>query len=135
MSLLFDSSAIIDLCGRKGVDKLLEGWTLNLAFYEIGNAMWKQVYLYKTLTLDEGSTALEALAEAVKRIRKIPVDDSLAILKIAVEEGLTYYDAAYLNAAIKNEKTLVTNDEKLYTVAKKHVKTMTSDELRGPDSA
>ena len=30
---LFDSSAIINLCGEKRVSKLLEGWTLNLAFY------------------------------------------------------------------------------------------------------
>ncbi len=44
---LFDASAIINLCGKKKLDKLLEGWTLNLAFYEIVNAVWKQVYIYK----------------------------------------------------------------------------------------
>lgn len=32
MKFLFDSSAIIDLCGRRSADKLLEGWTLNLSF-------------------------------------------------------------------------------------------------------
>lgn len=32
---LFDASAIINLCREKKFDKLLQGWTLNLAFYEI----------------------------------------------------------------------------------------------------
>ena len=36
---LYDSSAIINLCGETKIDKLLEGWTLNLAFYELGNAV------------------------------------------------------------------------------------------------
>lgn len=129
MKLLFDSSAIIALCDRRNVDRLLEGWTLNLALYEVGNAVWKQVYLHKTLTIDQGNIALDALTEVVKRIRKTLVEDSLDILKIAVAEGLTYYDAAYLHAAIKNDKTLVTNDEKLHTAAKKYVKTITSDKL------
>jgi predicted nucleic acid-binding protein len=129
MRFLFDSSAIIDLCGRRGADRLLEGWTIDLAFYEVGNAVWKQVYLHKTLTPDEGNTALDALTEVIKRIGKIPVDDSLDILRVAVEEGLTYYDAAYLHAAIKGGKTLVTNDEKLLTAAKKYVETLTSDRL------
>lgn len=126
---LLDSSAIIDLCSRRNTDRLLESFTLNLAFYEVGNAIWKQVYLYKALTLDEGKTALDALTEAVERIGKIQLNDPSGILGIAVEEGLTYYDAAYLHTAIKNRKTLVTNDEKLHRAAKRYVKTITSNEL------
>ena len=129
MKILFDSSAIINLCSKRETNKLLENCTLNLAFYEVGNAIWKQACLHKTLTIDEGNIALDALIEVLKRMRKIPIEDPLGTLKIAVEERLTYYDAAYLNVAIKNDKTLVTNDESLYTTAKKYVKTLTSDEL------
>lgn len=129
MTFLFDSSAIIDLCSKKKADKLMEGSSLELAFYEIGNAVWKQVFLHKILTLNEGNTALEVLIEVLKRIRKIPINNYLGVLKIAVKEGLTYYDAAYLLTAIESDKTLVTNDEKLYTAAKKYVKTITSDQL------
>jgi hypothetical protein len=50
---LFDSSAIINLCRQKKIDKLLEGWTLNLAFYDLGNAVWKQVHAHKTITSNE----------------------------------------------------------------------------------
>lgn len=129
MRLLFDSSAIIALCGRRNMDRLLEGWTLDLALYEVGNAVWKQVYLHKNLTTDEGRTALDALAGVVERIRKTPVEDPLRVLELAVAEGITYYDAAYLHAALKDDKTLVTDDENLHTVAKKYVETLTSDEL------
>ena len=127
--LLFDSSVIIALCDRGNIDRLLEGWTLDLAFYEVGNAVWKQVYVHRTLTTDEGNISLDALTEVVKNIRKAPVKEPLEILKIAVAEGLTYYDAAYLYAAIRNGKTLVTNDEKLCTSAQKYVETATSSEL------
>ncbi|MEM3517655.1 MAG: hypothetical protein QXD42_04115 [Nitrososphaerales archaeon] len=37
---------------------LLEGWTLNLAFYELGNAVWKQLYLYKTINTKEANILL-----------------------------------------------------------------------------
>jgi predicted nucleic acid-binding protein len=125
----FDASAIIALCSRGKADKPLEGWTLNPALYEVGNAVWKQVYLYKTFTLEEGNKALDALTEVIKKMMRTSIDDSLDILKIAVTEGLTYYDAAYLHATLKNDKTLVTNDEKLYTIAKKYVKTIKNNKL------
>lgn len=53
---LFDSSAAVNLCREKKIDKLLEGWTLNLAFYELGNAVWKQANVHKTITTDEANT-------------------------------------------------------------------------------
>ena len=43
---LFDASAIINLCGEKKLDKRSKD-DLNLAFYEIGNAVWKQVHIHK----------------------------------------------------------------------------------------
>lgn len=129
MKLLFDSSSIINLCAKKQIEELLEGWTLNLAFYELGNAVWKQVHLYKALTPEEGGEALDALIEVLRKMREAPIEDASAILNIAVGEGLTYYDAAYIHAAIKNGATLVTDDEKLRSIANKHVETITSEEL------
>jgi hypothetical protein len=38
---LFDSPAIIILVERNKLGKLLEGWTIDLAFYELGKAVWK----------------------------------------------------------------------------------------------
>lgn len=129
MKLLFDSSSIINLCAKKQIERLLEGWTLSLAFYEVGNAVWKQVHLHRALTPEEGGRALDALVEVLKKMREIRVKDASAILNIAIREGLSYYDASYIHAAIKEDATLVTDDIKLHSVAEKYVETRTSREL------
>ena len=129
MKLLFDPSSIINLCTERKIERLLDGCTLNLAFYELGNAVWKQVHLHKALTPEEGSEALAALTEVYDQMRELPVEDASSILNIAIEEGLTYYDASYIHAAKKNEAMLVTDDRKLHTAATKYVETTTSEEL------
>ena len=129
MKFLFDSSSIINLCAREKIEELLEGVTLSLAFYEIGNAVWKQVHLHKALTQEEGGRALDAIVELLKKMGEIRIEDASAVLSIAVGEGLTYYDASYLHAAIREDATLVTDDETLNHVAGKYVQTMTSGEL------
>ncbi|MEM3886535.1 MAG: type II toxin-antitoxin system VapC family toxin [Candidatus Methanomethylicia archaeon] len=126
---LFDSSAIINLCGEGEIDKLFGGFTLNLAFYELGNAVWKHVHIYKTITMDEAIMILDSLIEVFKRLKRLEAEDALEILKIAVNEGLTYYDASYIHTAIKNSLTLVTDDQQLYDISKKYVKTVTSKEI------
>lgn len=129
MKRLFDSSSIINLCSERKIERLLEGCTLNLAFYELGNAVWKQVHLQKALTQKEGSQALTALTEVYRQMRELHVEDTSSILNIAVEEGLTYYDASYIHAATKNDAVLVTDDKSLQTAASKYVETATSEEL------
>ena len=126
---LFDSSAIINLCGEEKIDKLLEGWTLNLTFYELGNAVWKQVHVHKTITSDEANTILDPLIIIFRKLKKPEAEHALEILKIALKESLTYYDASYIHTAIENNLTLVTDDKQLSKVGKKYVKTITSDEL------
>jgi predicted nucleic acid-binding protein len=126
---IFDSSSIINLCGEKKISKLIEGWTINLTFYELGNAVWKQVYAYKTIDENEANKLLDALTEVFMRLRKPEKENSLEILKIALKDGLTYYDAAYIQAAIENKLTLVTDDKQLLEVGKKYVRVLTSDEI------
>ena len=126
---LFDSSAIINLCGGKRVDRLLKGRTINLAFYELGNAVWKQVYLYKTLDRRKAELLLNVLVEVFNKMEKVGEGSATEVLNLAVKEGLTYYDAAYLQAAINEKLILVTDDERLYDKGKKYISIMTSDEL------
>jgi len=129
MNLIFDSSAIINLCGEKKTEKLLDGWTINLAIYELGNAVWKQVKVYRRITVDEANLLLDSLTEVFKRLRKPSSENPLKTLEIAVKEDLTYYDASYISAAVENNLTLVTDDEKLYNAGKIYVRTMRSNEL------
>ena len=57
------------------------------------------------------------------------IEDGSAVLSIAVEEGLTYYDASYIHAAYRNGLTLITDDERLGSIAKKYVQTATSSDI------
>jgi len=126
---LFDSSAIINLCGEKKLDKLLGEWTLNLAFYELGNAVWRQVRVLRTITVNEANTVLDPLIEVFERLKKPETEHALEILKMAVKENLTFYDSSYIHTAIENGLKLVTDDEQLQKIARKYVKTITSNEL------
>ena len=129
MSFIFDSSAIINLCGDRKTEKLLDGWTLNLAIYELGNAVWKQVKVHKKITVEEANLILDSLTEVFRRLRKPTAEKPLKTLEIAVKEGLTYYDASYISAAVENNLTLVTDDEKLYEAGKRYARTIKSNEL------
>jgi predicted nucleic acid-binding protein len=129
MKHLFDASSIINLCAKKRVDTLLEGGALGLAFYEAGNAIWRQVYLRKSLTPAEGRKALITLEAVLKVMGVVSVEHGPAVLDIAIEGGLTYYDASYIHAAVKNGLTLVTDDERLFSVAKRYVSTATSQDI------
>lgn len=126
---LFDVSAIINLCGEKKLEELLQGWTISLAYYELGNAVWKQVYKYKKISLDEARILLEPLIEIFMRLKKPQKENGLEILEIAAKEGITFYDASYLQAAIHNNLTLITDDKQLYKKGKKYVKTLTTNDL------
>lgn len=50
---------------------------------------------------------------------------------LAMTEGLTVYDASYLVVAEKLSLALVTDDRQLGRVARKYVKVMRTDDLRG----
>jgi predicted nucleic acid-binding protein len=128
---IYDPSAIINLCAKKNLDRLLEGETLDLAVYEAGNAVWRQVHLRKTLTREEGEKALTVLTETINNMKTAAIQDTTAVLNIAIEEGITFYDASYLHAAVKNNLTLVTDDERLSSAARRYVKTAFSN--RAPE--
>jgi len=126
---LFDSSAIINLCGCGKVEKLFGGWTLNLAFYELGNAVWKQVHVRKVISVDEAGVLLDLFVQVFGVLRKPEMEDGSKVLKVAVKESLSYYDAAYVSAALENGLVLVTDDERLCRIGKKYVETVSSNEL------
>jgi len=127
--LLFDASSIINMCGRGMVDILVRGYTLDLALYEIGNAVWKHVYVFRRVSLENSLTVLDALVMVLGKMKRLKVESPLEVLKLAVEEGLTFYDASYLYMALKNGMILVTDDAYLRKVARKYVKAFSSREL------
>ncbi|MEM4455003.1 MAG: type II toxin-antitoxin system VapC family toxin [Thermofilaceae archaeon] len=98
--------------------------TLDLAFYEIGNALRKQVVRGVASREEVERTAL-AIGKLllVKGVIKVGWRDLgySAILNLAVDNGITFYDASYLAASIAFGVPLITEDEKLRRVAAKYV--------------
>ena len=126
--VVFDASAIINCVARGKARLLVDGYTVELVKYEIGNYLWKRVCLRRDLDEDAAIRALDSLLKLVENMRILPVDLREA-LRLAVEEGITLYDAAYLQAAISSTAGLVTDDERLYRAARRHVTALKSVEL------
>jgi len=91
--------------------------------------VWKQVNLYKTLSMDDAKVVLDAFMLVYNRMNKIQEVDPQSILMVASQEGITFYDAAYLQAAKDKKVTLVTDDKKLKQASSKYVNTVTSREV------
>ena len=126
---LFDTSAIINLCGLKNIEVLQLGATINLAFYEMGNAIWKHVHTRKNLNLIEGETVLKTLIEVFHGMQILDNGVEIEILRLASNHNLTFYDASFLEVAIHHNLSLVTDDKKLGKVAKEFVPVMSSINL------
>ncbi|MFZ8849141.1 MAG: type II toxin-antitoxin system VapC family toxin [Thermoproteota archaeon] len=126
---LFDASAIVNLIKKGFMKAFIKGFSLNLALYETMNAIWKE---HKFGKIDE-ETALEyieVLTMAFKLFEILSIGAyEKEVLKLAVKEELTIYDASYLFLAIKNKLILVTDDEKLKNKSLKYIKVLNSKDL------
>ena len=129
MSYLIDASALLDLMRRRK-EVVLNQCILDLTVYEIGNAIWKEAYFFKTLMKGEALDFMKNFANITVKMRVISIHNDLEeIMNIAIEEKLTFYDAAYLYFAAKNKLTLVTNDKKLYKAAKNKIRVVEGSSL------
>ena len=119
---LFDSNAIYKLIREtpdKALDKLMEGATISLAYYELGNALWRESHLLKRISIDEAQKSLSLMYSMLSRVNvtDVSAEEGNKILETAHEFNLTFYDSAYLVVANKNSTILVTDDGKLAKAA------------------
>jgi predicted nucleic acid-binding protein len=131
MKYLLDASALLVLIKntdvKSTVDCLLDSSVLDLTFYEVGNAIWKEGTLTKYL-LPEEAEKLGAIAQTIlAKINRVTskAEAFQRILEIAQTEKLSYYDSSYAYAAKENGLSLVTEDRELRTKAQKHVEVLT----------
>jgi len=106
MRYVLDSSAIINLIQRleeRSIDILKESITADLAFYEIGNYLWK---------INRGDL-VEDFVKVLKFIKAEYVGLREEVLAIAVDERLTYYDSVYLYLSRKYGLPLISDDRDL----------------------
>lgn len=135
---LFDAGSILELVRRlkdRAPLVLSEGSTLSLAFYEVGNAVWKESHLQARLDAREGTGLLSTLVAIIRAMDVVTPDSEESagrVLELAGRLGLTYYDASYLAEAENSGKTLVSDDADLLRAARKAgVRCMTSEAFRG----
>jgi len=119
MKYLLDTSAIAILLAKykeKALDILKKCATLDLAFYELGNIIWKQYTLFKRITLKQ---ALNRTYEAYTVLQSMKVysitksEEYAKIMSTATNLKLTFYDSAFLTLSKLNRLKLVTQDKEL----------------------
>jgi predicted nucleic acid-binding protein len=114
---LFDSNAIYKLireAPEKALEKLGEGTTTYLAYYELGNALWRECRLLKRISIEEAEKSLELMYAMLQHMQVAYVNSKgKETLAAANEFNLTFYDVAFLVEAMKTNRIIVTDDAKL----------------------
>jgi predicted nucleic acid-binding protein len=113
-SLLFDASSLIYSLKIRNLKLLYNNYIQLLTIYEVMNALWKESYLTKAITIEEARELNNILNETIDLMNMInPHGYEKEILENAWKLGITAYDASYVVIAKKNNLILVSEDEKL----------------------
>ncbi|MEQ9715400.1 MAG: type II toxin-antitoxin system VapC family toxin [Candidatus Asgardarchaeia archaeon] len=119
---LFDASSILNIVKNlkeEALDVLENNYTINLAYYEIGNAIWKDVHIFKSYTLDDGVYLLNIIYNLLEYMHIIDTTNYYdEILNVAERLSITFYDASYLVSAFKRCLLLVTDDMRILNAIK-----------------
>ncbi|WP_232085479.1 type II toxin-antitoxin system VapC family toxin [Conexivisphaera calida] len=127
---VFDASSILNLTKRGLAKIFMNGSTLNLAYYESLNAVWKEFALLKRIDEETALEYVRVLDMVFEALEKEDIEGyEMDIFRLASNEGLTVYDASYLFLAIRRRSTLVTDDDELQDKASKYVKVMSSAQI------
>jgi predicted nucleic acid-binding protein len=135
MKYLLDASAFILLIKKADIDSTVQclenSLVLDLTFYEVGNAIWKESSLTKFLTPKEAEKLMTTAETVLANINRVTNEakDFQKILKIAQTEKLSYYDSSYVYSAKEIGLQLVTEDKELRTKARKYVDAITVSAL------
>ena len=125
---LLDASAIVNLFQSNRFSVLLDGATIPLARYEIGNIIWKNYKIRNRISKKEAKDSGTVLFELIDSMEQI-VPSPASTLTLSLKEGLTFYDSSYLVSAIETGYELVTDDIKLQKIASSKVLTRKSSDL------
>jgi predicted nucleic acid-binding protein len=135
MKFLFDASSMVQViknCEEEKTLRLLsENCILDLTKYEVGNALWKEHILHRTIGADEFRESLGLLRTIILRTKVLSVDARALpdVAEVAEKERITFYDASYIMTAKVQRLTLVTEDTHLTKTAAKHTKTAAAKDV------
>ena len=118
--MIFDASSLYMLLKKRELERLRDSETLDLAFYEVGNAMLND--LRRRIITEESFKKATEVLNGISQLIKVEYFsglDASNVSEIAKRSGLTFYDASYLNLALMTGQPLATNDGKLKAEADK----------------
>ena len=113
MKYLLDASAIYKMAEMNKLDLITDSITIDLARYELGNAVLKDCAIHKRIDSAKAEQLVDFLYKILDTIDKFSVDDGAGIMKTALDFKLSFYDAAYVQYSKATSLTLVTEDGKL----------------------
>jgi len=94
------------------------------------NALWKETYVLRKMSIKDAENLLNVFIQLLSYLKVLNLSGlESEVLKIAVETGLTVYDASYLALARREKLTRVTEDVKLRSVASTMIQVVSLDEL------
>jgi predicted nucleic acid-binding protein len=111
--LLFDASALypeLKIYGVELYDLAKRSAVLDLTKYELGNAIRKGAALGK---ISDWKGATAHWGEICSRFAQLAITDMVKVEEIAMERGLSFYDASYVHTAEELKIHLITEDEGL----------------------
>ncbi|BEP18343.1 type II toxin-antitoxin system VapC family toxin [Pyrofollis japonicus] len=123
---LLDASAIYPLV-LKLREKLLlytsSFAVLDLTFYEVGNAIWKE---YRRGRIKNPLKTAILFKEVLGAVQVVSIEGAIdKVAELAINENLTFYDASYLYVARSRGYRLVTEDKEL----KKYPESISTEQL------
>jgi predicted nucleic acid-binding protein len=127
---LYDASSLIEAIKLRRLDLLVRNYVQWLTYYEVLNALWKEVCLTRTLPLDRAFQLVALIKRVINYMDVLDVEGlEEEIFRVAVKLELTAYDASYVVLAQKHGLILVSEDEKLRSTAQRVVKSISVEEL------
>lgn len=132
-STLFDASSLIELLkhGNGATGAAFGQYTLGLAFYEVGNSFWTDSAAQQRLSREDATAAVGYLESLREEMVVLSLSDlgATSVFETAWDEGVTYYDGAYITAAQAMNATLVTEDRGMADHTPESVSVATAEEL------
>ena len=130
MRLLFDTSSLIYAIKLSKIELLYDNYLQWLTIYEALNAIWKEAYLVKSITINEANKLVNIFTETIDFMKILsPRNLEHKILEYAKKLHLTAYDTSYIALAEKHNLILVTEDKKLKEKANKIIKTISLNNI------
>lgn len=114
MKYLFDASSIFRAIKENKIEVLADSSTLELARYELGNIIWKEVTLQAKISEAESKILMKTIKHTLGIMDVLGIAGcEEEILEAAIKLKITFYDAAYVYTAEAKGLCLITEDSRL----------------------